>query len=324
MRIVFAGTPEFAAQHLQALLDNHGRHEVVAVYTQPDRPAGRGKKLTPSPVKTLAENQGLKIHQPLNLKDSEQQRILAELNADLMVVVAYGLLLPPAILNTPKYGCINVHASLLPRWRGAAPIQRALEAGDHESGITIMQMDVGLDTGDMLLTAHCTIDDHDTGGSLHDKLAAIGPPALLATLNKLAEGKAIAEKQDDALNTYAPKISKEEGLLNWELPAELLCRKVRAFNPFPVTYTTLNNERVRVWQAKFDTECTKVAPGTIIEANHQGIRVNTGKGTLLITELQLPGKKRLPVSEILKSRAELFTPSQILGQRVEDPKVEAK
>ena len=324
MRIVFAGTPEFAAQHLQALLKAHDHHEVVAVYTQPDRPAGRGKKLTPSPVKTLAESQGLKIHQPLNLKNSEQQRILAELNADLMVVVAYGLLLPPAILNTPKYGCINVHASLLPRWRGAAPIQRAIEAGDHESGITIMQMDVGLDTGDMLLTAHCVIDENDTGGSLHDKLAAIGPPALLATLNKLAEGKAIAEKQDDSLSNYAPKITKEEGLLDWALPAEHLCRKVRAFNPFPVTYTTLNNERIRVWHAKFNPDCTNAAPGTIIEANHQGIRVNTGEGSLLITALQMPGKKRLPVSEILKSRAELLAPGQILGQRIEDTKVEGK
>jgi methionyl-tRNA formyltransferase len=324
LRIVFAGTPEFAAQHLQALLDAHGQHEVVAVYTQPNRPAGRGKKLTPSPVKILAESRGLKIHQPLNLKDSEQQRILNELNADLMVVVAYGLLLPPAILNTPKYGCINVHASLLPRWRGAAPIQRAIEAGDHESGVTIMQMDVGLDTGDMLLTAHCTIDDHDTGGSLHDKLAAIGPTALLATLNQLAQGKAVAEKQDDALSNYAPKISKGEGLLDWALPAEVLSRKVRAFNPFPVTYTTLNNERIRIWQAKENPDYTKASSGTILEASHHGIRVNTGEGSLLITELQLPGKKRLPVSEILKSRAELFTPGQVFGHREEASMVKGK
>lgn len=320
MRIVFAGTPEFAAQHLQALLDDGG-HEIVAVYTQPDRPAGRGKKLTPSSVKALAENQGLSVHQPLSLKDPKQQQILSQLQADIMVVVAYGLLLPSAILDTPKYGCINVHASLLPRWRGAAPIQRAIEAGDHESGITIMQMDIGLDTGDMLHTTHCTIDDHDTSGSLHDKLATIGPPALLATLQKIAQGKAIAEKQEDALSNYAPKISKSEALLDWNLPAATLCRKVRAFNPFPVTYTTLDNERIRIWKAELGAGCTGSTPGTnvpgaIIEASNHGIRVNTNEGGLLITELQLPGKKRLPVAELLKSRAELFTPGTVLGQKM--------
>jgi methionyl-tRNA formyltransferase len=320
LRIVFAGTPEFAAQHLQALLDS-GDHEIVAVYTQPDRPAGRGKKLTPSPVKALAESQGLPIYQPLSLKDPEQQQVLSQLKADIMVVVAYGLLLPLAILDTPKSGCINVHASLLPRWRGAAPIQRAIEAGDHESGITIMQMDVGLDTGDMLHTTHCTIDAHDTGGSLHDKLATIGPPALLATLQKIVQGKAIAEKQDDTQSNYAPKIIKGEALLDWTLPAETLCRKVRAFNPFPVTYTTLDNERIRIWKAELGVGCTDTAPGTnvpgaIIEANNHGIRVNTNEGSLLITELQLPGKKRLPVAELLKSRAALFTPGTVLGQKM--------
>jgi len=325
LRIVFAGTPEFAAQHLQALLDSND-HEIVAVYTQPDRPAGRGKKLTPSPVKVLAKSQGLTIHQPLSLKDPDQQQILAQLKADIMVVVAYGLLLPPAILDTPKYGCINVHASLLPRWRGAAPIQRAIEAGDHESGITIMQMDVGLDTGDMLHTTRCTIDDHDTGGSLHDKLATIGPPALLVTLQKIAQGEAIAEKQDDTQSDYAPKISKQEALLDWKLSADILCQKIRAFNPFPVTYTTLNNERIRIWQAEPSMGCTDTksnVPGTIIEAGASGIRVNTGEGGLLITELQLPGKKRLPTVELLKSRAELFSSGTILGQKIDDQEITA-
>jgi len=327
LRIVFAGTPEFAALHLQALLDDNNHHEIVAVYTQPDRPAGRGKKLKSSPVKALAEHHGLTVHQPLSLKDSEQQQILAQLNADIMVVVAYGLLLPITILGTPKHGCINVHASLLPRWRGAAPIQRAIEAGDTETGVTIMQMDVGLDTGDMLRTAHCTIEKTDTGGSLHDKLSAIGPPALLETLQQITQGAATPEKQNDTLSNYAPKITKEEALLDWSQPAEVLNRKVRAFNPFPVTYTTLNNERIRIWQAKLITTSSGPikSPGTICEpdnlgklnspskSNNQGIQVATGEGSLLITELQLPGKKRLPVSEVLKSRADLFTPGTVLG-----------
>jgi methionyl-tRNA formyltransferase len=313
LRIVFAGTPEFAALHLQALLDDNN-HEIVAVYTQPDRPAGRGKKLKPSPVKALAEHHGLTIHQPLSLKDPEQQQTLAQLNADIMVVVAYGLLLPLAILDTPEHGCINVHASLLPRWRGAAPIQRAIEAGDTETGITIMQMDVGLDTGDMLCTAHCSIEKTDTGGSLHDKLAIIGPPALLATLQQITQGAATPEKQNDTLSNYAPKITKAEALIDWSQPAETLDRKVRAFNPFPVTYTTLNNERIRIWQAKLITaDSESKCPGTICKSDSQGIQVATGQGSLLITELQLPGKKRLPVSEVLKSRADLFTPGTVLG-----------
>ncbi len=322
MRIVFAGTPEFAVHHLQALLDD-GRHEIIAVYTQPDRPAGRGKKLTPSPVKALAQAHDLPVYQPVSLKDTEQQKILSALNADIMVVVAYGLLLPKAILETPQLGCINVHASLLPRWRGAAPIQRSIEAGDSETGVTIMQMDVGLDTGDMLLKARCPITEQDTGGTLHDTLVSIGPPALLKTLLELEEGTAVAEKQDNDLSNYAPKISKEEGLVDWSQPAETIARKVRAFNPFPVTYTTLEreeggenkDERVRIWQAKSATGCTAMSPGSICETNNEGIRVNTGKGGLLITELQLPGKKRLPVAELLKSRAELFTPGTVLGQQ---------
>lgn len=319
MRIVFAGTPEFAALHLQALLDDSsGNHEIVAVYTQPDRPAGRGKKLTPSPVKALAEHRELPVYQPLSLKDSEQQQILADLNADIMVVVAYGLLLPPAILDTPKLGCINVHASLLPRWRGAAPIQRAIEAGDTETGVTVMQMDAGLDTGGMLYTSHCTIEKSDTGGSLHDKLAVIGPPALLTTLEQLAQGIAVAEKQNDSLSNYAPKITKDEALLDWSQSADILEYKIRAFNPFPVTYTTLSKHRIRIWQAQLGTQlnngCLDSTPGTILEANSNGIHVSTKKGGLLITELQLPGKKRLPVSEIIKSRAELFSPGTVLGQ----------
>ncbi len=322
MRIVFAGTPEFAALHLQALLSD-GHHEIVAVYTQPDRPAGRGKKLTASPVKSLAQAHGLPVLQPSSLKDVAQQKILQDLGADIMVVVAYGLLLPKTILETPKLGCINVHGSLLPRWRGAAPIQRAIEAGDKETGVTIMQMNEGLDTGDMLLKAHCPITEQDTGGSLHDKLAMIGPPALLKTLLALEEGTAVAEKQDDEQSNYAPKISKDEALLDWNQSAQSLALKVRAFNPFPVTYTTVGKadktqaERLRIWRAEPAGPGSKEAsPGAILKADKQGICINTANGGLVITELQLPGKKRLPVAELLKSRSELFIPGTVLGQQL--------
>jgi len=321
LRIVFAGTPEFAALHLQALLSN-GHHEIVAVYTQPDRPAGRGKKLTASPVKSLAQTHGLPVLQPRSLKDVAQQKILLDLNADIMVVVAYGLLLPKTILETPKLGCINVHGSLLPRWRGAAPIQRAIEAGDKETGVTIMQMNEGLDTGEMLLKAHCPITEQDTAGSLHDKLAKIGPPALLKTLLALEEGTAVAEKQDDEQSNYAPKISKDEALLDWNQPAQSLALKVRAFNPFPVTYTTFGEagmaqaERLRIWRAEVGPGSKEVLPGTILEADNHGICINTADGGLVVTELQLPGKKRLPVVELLKSRSELFTPGTLLGQQL--------
>lgn len=305
LRLVFAGTPDFAAHHLQALLENT-QHDVVAVYTQPDRPAGRGKKLTPSPVKAVALQHQLSVLQPANLKGADAQKTLAELNADLMVVVAYGLLLPKAILDTPRLGCINVHASLLPRWRGAAPIQRAIAAGDTETGITIMQMDEGLDTGDMLVTAHLPIKPEETGGSLHDKLAAIGPDALHTTLNELAIGCAIAEKQDDTLSTYAPKLSKQEAAIDWQQSADLIDRKVRAFNPFPVAFTILNNERIRVWQGTSLANNHSTTPGTILNSGNQGIEVACGQSSFLITELQLPGKKRLPVAEVLRSRAKLF------------------
>lgn len=314
MRVVFAGTPEFAAHHLQALLDAPDV-EVVAVYTQPDRPAGRGKKLTPSPVKVLAEKHRLPVHQPLSLKSAEEQQILADYGADIMVVVAYGLILPRDILVTPRLGCINVHASLLPRWRGAAPIQRAIEAGDRETGVTIMQMDVGLDTGDMLLKAHCVIEGADTASTLHDKLAGIGPPALLACLRELADGTAVAEKQDDALSNYAPKITKEEAELDWSKAAADLDLKIRALNPFPVCFTTVNGERVRIWQAIPEPHTqANVSPGTICRADREGIRVQTGAGQLLITELQLPGKKQLSAADVLNAYANLFAPGTVLGQ----------
>ena len=237
LRIIFAGTPDFSVPPLRALLD--AGQQIVAVYTQPDRPAGRGKKLTASPVKLVAEQQSLPICQPASLKPEEQQSLLAEFGADIMVVVAYGLLLPLTVLDTPRLGCINVHGSLLPRWRGAAPIQRALWAGDSETGITIMQMDEGLDTGDMLLLDTLPIEPNDTSASLYEKLAEVGPHSLVKAVAGLASGSLAGQKQDQALATYAKKLSKAEAQIDWRQDAEFIERCVRAFNPWPVSYFSL-------------------------------------------------------------------------------------
>lgn len=304
LRIVFAGTPDFAAHHLEALLTD-GRFDVVAVYTQPDRPSGRGKKLTASPVKALALEHELPVYQPLTLKDDEAQQQLTALNADLMVVVAYGLLLPVPVLNTPRLGCINVHASLLPRWRGAAPIQRAIEAGDAETGVTIMQMDIGLDTGDMLSKSVIQIAADETAGSLHDKLAEIGAPALLDTIEQLEAGTAEPEQQDDSLANYAGKLSKQEAQIDWQQPAATIERQVRAFNPFPVATAQMNGDRIRIWSAT--SSHFKGEPGEILQADSDGLLVACGEGSLLITELQLPGKKRLAVADLLRGNSELLS-----------------
>ena len=313
MKIIFAGTPDFAAAHLRALIDCE-QHEIVAVYTQPDRPAGRGKKLTASAVKQLACDQGLTVFQPPSLKDSKAQQQLASFEADLMIVVAYGLILPQAILDTPRLGCINVHGSLLPKWRGAAPIQRAVEAGDEETGVCIMQMDAGLDTGPVISTARCIIEATDTSGSVYQKLSALGAPTLLVALDKMTNGVAIAEQQDDALSTYARKIDKAEALIDWSSPAEVLARKVRAFNPFPATFSHIAGARVKIWGATpVDAESGKAA-GTIIDASTAGILVQSGAGQLLITEIQLAGKSKMPASELLKSKAELFAAGQSFDQ----------
>ena len=310
MKIIFAGTPDFAATHLQALIR---QHDIVAVYTQPDRPAGRGKKLTASPVKLLAAQNNLDIYQPQSLKDAEQQAILARLQADIMVVVAYGLILPQVILDTPKLGCINVHGSILPRWRGAAPIQRAVEAGDNETGITIMQMDAGLDTGAMLTITRCTIDANETSGSLYNKLAAMGGPALLGTLDKIEAGTAVATAQDNDQSTYAEKIDKIEALINWSESAAMIDRRIRAFNPFPAAYTEIGDQRVKIWGAQVASE-QQASPGQILAADNNGLLVACGQGCLLLTEIQLAGKSRMPVSEILRSRAELFAPGKQFNQ----------
>lgn len=311
LRIIFAGTPDFAAAHLQALI--HSRHEVIAVYSQPDRPAGRGKKLKASPVKTLALEHDIPVYQPVNFKAPEDQQQLAELNADLMVVVAYGLLLPKVILDTPKHGCINVHGSILPRWRGAAPIQRAIEAGDTVSGVTIMQMDVGLDTGDMLLKAECEISDLTTSASLHDNLIDVGCPALLETLEYIAAGKLKPEAQDDTRSNYAAKISKEEALIDWSKSAADLHRAIRAFNPFPICYTTLAGQRLKIWGATLANISATGLPGSISAIEKDAIIVNCGTGQLVLTSLQMPGKKALPVADILRGSADKFALGTLLG-----------
>ncbi|GBL60217.1 methionyl-tRNA formyltransferase [Pseudomonas citronellolis] len=310
MRIVFAGTPEFAAEHLKALLDTP--HEIVAVYTQPDRPAGRGQKLMPSPVKQLAAQHGLPVLQPPTLRNPEAQAELAALQPDLMVVVAYGLILPQAVLDIPRLGCINSHASLLPRWRGAAPIQRAVQAGDAESGVTVMQMEAGLDTGPMLLKVVTPISPEDTGGSLHDRLARLGPPAVVEAIAGLAAGTLKGEVQDDALATYAHKLSKDEAKLDWSRPAVELERAVRAFDPWPVCHTTLNGEPLKVWAARLGEG--KGEPGIILGASRDGLLVGCGEGSLLLTRVQLPGGKPLAFADLFNSRREQFATGLVLGQ----------
>ncbi|MCP1604564.1 methionyl-tRNA formyltransferase [Pseudomonas citronellolis] len=310
LRIVFAGTPEFAAEHLKALLDTP--HQIVAVYTQPDRPAGRGQKLMPSPVKQLAAQHGLPVLQPPTLRNPEAQAELAALQPDLMVVVAYGLILPQAVLDIPRLGCINSHASLLPRWRGAAPIQRAVQAGDAESGVTVMQMEAGLDTGPMLLKVVTPISPEDTGGSLHDRLARLGPPAVVEAIAGLAAGTLKGEVQDDALATYAHKLSKDEAKLDWSRPAVELERAVRAFDPWPVCHTTLNGEPLKVWAARLGEG--QGEPGKILDASRDGLLVGCGEGSLLLTRVQLPGGKPLAFADLFNSRREQFASGLVLGQ----------
>ncbi|PMR71272.1 methionyl-tRNA formyltransferase [Halomonas heilongjiangensis] len=318
LRVIFAGTPDFAAESLAALLAS--RHQIIAVYTQPDRPAGRGRRLTPSPVKTLAIEHGLPVHQPETLKTPDVQAELAALDADLMVVVAYGLILPRAILDTPRQGCLNVHASLLPRWRGAAPIQRAIEAGDSESGVTIMQMDAGLDTGDMLLVRRTPITATTTGGELHDTLAALGGEAIVAALDALADGGLSATPQPGEGVTYAAKLSKAEAELDFRRPASELAARIRAFNPWPVAWCALGDERLRLLMAEIgvphDAE-TPATPGTLLVQDGGALRIACGERgdqVLRVTRAQLPGGKPLAVHELLKARAERFPPGLVLGR----------
>jgi len=296
MKIIFAGTPQFAANALAALLD---KHQIAAVLTQPDRRSGRGMQLTASPVKQLALQHGLKVLQPTTLKTTETQEEIAQLEADVMVVAAYGLILPKRVLEIPRYGCLNIHASLLPRWRGAAPIQRAILAGDGETGITIMQMDEGLDTGDMLLRLACPITQADTATSLHDKLADLGANSILEALELLEGQRLTALKQDDAAATYAAKLQKGEGEINWALDAQQIERAVRAFNPFPVCYANFNDTVVKIWQAKLSPQ--EGESGVVLAVDKQGITVACGKQALCLETLQRPGSKAQPAAQFLQA-----------------------
>ena len=311
LRIIFAGTPDFAARHLDALLTSG--HQIVGVFTQPDRPAGRGKKLMPGPVKVLAETHGLPVFQPASLRPEENQKLVADLNADVMVVVAYGLILPKAVLDMPRLGCVNVHGSLLPRWRGAAPIQRALWAGDAETGVTIMKMDVGLDTGDMLYKLACPITAEDTSATLYDKLADLGPQGLIETLQQIANNTAKPEVQDEALVTYAEKLSKEEARIDWSLSAAQLERCIRAFNPWPMSWLMIDEQPVKVWKASVINGNASAEPGTIIDASKNGIQVATGGGILNLESLQPAGKKAMSAQDLLNSRREWFIPGNRLA-----------
>lgn len=316
LNIIFAGTPEFAAEALKALLASE--HNVIAVYSQPDRPAGRGRKLQPSAVKALAQAHNVDVYQPASLRNSEAQQELNGLNADLMVVVAYGLILPIEVLQAPRLGCINIHGSLLPRWRGAAPIQRAIEAGDEQTGVTIMQMDEGLDTGDMLVKRACPIQATDTAQDLHDRLAALGGEAMLETIELLATGTAQPEPQEDALANYASKMSKAEAQLDWTKSAIELDRQIRAFNPWPICQTRLDDKVVRVWAATALAQTSEAAPGTVIAASKGGLDVATGRAVLRLTRLQFPGAKAVAVSDLINSRAELKTPGYCFSQPLID------
>lgn len=306
LNIVFAGTPDFAAKHLSALIESD--FNVVAVYTQPDRPAGRGKKLTASAVKQLAVEHDLPVYQPENFKSAQVLTELVNLNADIMIVVAYGLILPSIVLETPRLGCLNVHGSLLPRWRGAAPIQRAIWAGDKETGVTIMQMNAGLDTGAMLKKSSYPIEENETSSSLYEKLAKQAPQVLVDTISQLIKGELTAQPQDENLASYAKKLSKAEALIDWSQDASFIERCVRAFNPWPMSYFEIAGKPVKVHKVNVINESTSKTPGTILSADKEGIQVATGKHILNLQVIQLSGKKAMPVQDILNARRALFAP----------------
>jgi len=300
LRVIFAGTPEFAAVALEALINSP--HQVVSVFTQPDRPSGRGLKLTASPVKQLAIQYQIPVYQPTSLKGAYEQELIANGKADVMVVAAYGMLLPATVLRIPRLGCINIHPSLLPRWRGAAPIQRAIYAGDTITGVTIMQMDAGLDTGPILLTRQYVMDPDETSQTLHDALAKLGAEALIETLNLLATDKMEPKTQENHLATYAHKITKEEALIDWTRPAVELEREIRAFNPWPIAYTSWQGQHVRIWRAKAIAKQQSAEPRTIVHASQDGIDIATGEGVLRLLQLQLPGGKVLTAADFYNAK----------------------
>jgi methionyl-tRNA formyltransferase len=298
LRIVFAGTPDFSVPPLQELLASG--HQLVAVYTQPDRPSGRGRKLLPGPVKSQALEAGVPVHQPPSLKAAEEVEILRDLHPDLMVVVAYGLLLPESVLEIPRLGCVNIHASLLPRWRGAAPIQRAIQAGDTESGVSIMRMEKGLDTGPVYLSKRIALAADETGGSLHDRLSMLGAAGLMEALPGIADGSLQPVPQNDAEATYAAKLEKKEAQIDWNWAAVEIERQVRAFNPWPVAFTPYENANLRIWSAHA-IEGMTAEPGTVMSATRDGVDVSTGEGLLRITRMQMPGKRAMDVQDFVNA-----------------------
>ena len=301
MNIIYAGTPDFAVPALQALMASG--HEVLAVYTQPDRPAGRGRKLQFGPVKQVAVDAGIPVEQPLSLKDNEAQNVLRDFQADVMVVAAYGLMLPQVVLDMPGYGCLNIHASLLPRWRGAAPIQRAIQAGDAQTGVTIMQMALGLDTGDILYKTACPITADDTGQTIHDKLAVDGAEAILKVLEQIEHKTLSPEKQDESLTCYAHKLTKQEAEIDWSQSARQIDQAIRAFNPWPVAYTRFNGKPLRLFMSSVLDPASEQAAGTVIDESAEGIKIATGDGVLNLTRLQLPGKKAMDVADFLNGHS---------------------
>ena len=299
-KIIYAGTPEFAVPALHALLQSE--HRVVAVYTQPDRPAGRGRKLQASPVKTHALEHGLEVYQPENFDSAQDIDVLAAFQADLMVVAAYGLLLPPAVLAAPRLGCINIHASLLPRWRGASPIQQAILAGDRDSGVTLMKMARGLDSGDMIARRSIEIEPQWSAGDLHDKLAPLGAELLMATMADIETALQHAQVQDESLVTYAPRLVKQQAEVDWDKSLDLLLREIRAFNPWPVSHTTLEGQNLRLWRAQAGRLATAGLPGEVVAHESDGIYVRCGDGIVQVTELQFAGRNRCDAAQALNAR----------------------
>lgn len=310
LRIIFAGTPEFTLPGLNALYTS--RHNLQAVYTQPDRPAGRGRKLQPSAVKNWALAHSVPIYQPVNFKDPASVEQLAALQPDVMVVIAYGLILPKKILTIPRLGCINVHASLLPRWRGASPIQQSVWQGDKESGVTIMQMDVGMDTGDILATVSCPLEPDETSGSLHDKLAELAVEPLLQTLDALASGQSKAQPQNPDGVTYAAKINKEDAKINWQLSAKAIDCQIRACNPWPVAFTMAGDEMMRIHQARVVDTQVDALPGTVLALDKSGLLVATGEQAILAERVQFAGGKMMSVADWLNARRDTLFVSQVL------------
>jgi len=299
-KIIYAGTPEFALPALDSLIQ--GEHEIVAVYTQPDRPAGRGRKLQPGPVKKRALEAGLDVRQPIDFNQPGEIEALPALGADLMVVAAYGLLLPPAVLAAPRLGCINIHASLLPRWRGASPIQQAILAGDESSGVTLMKMAAGLDSGDMIARRSITIDPCWSAGDLHDALAPLGAALLEETLKDIGPALQRAQPQDESLVSYAPRLHKQQALVDWHKSAQQLSREVRAFNPWPVSYSQLDGDSLRIWRAQAVAQDGDAAAGLVLAHERDGLYVSCGDGVLQVTELQFSGRKPCTAAQARNAR----------------------